>query len=174
MTLVRAARRGPLAYVKGAPLEMLALCARIRWNGGARRYRRGAARRLAEHDRLAAEGLRLLAVAVRALPPPSGKRAAAQVERDLTLLGVLALWDPPRPEVAEAIGLCRRAGIRVVMVTGDGGLTASAIARQIGLDVDKVVTGSELERTSRESCARWPASRACSSRALLRRTSSRS
>jgi calcium-translocating P-type ATPase len=153
MTLVRERGDGELAaYVKGAPLEMLALCARIRWNGEDEALDETKRRAvIAEHDRLAAEGLRLLAVAVRALPADRGSAPTAQVERDLTLLGVLALWDPPRPDVAEAIQLCRRAGIRVVMVTGDGGLTASAIARQIGLDVSKVVTGSELERTSRES-----------------------
>ena len=78
------------------------------------------------------------------------------MERDLTFLGLVALWDPPRPEVEEAMTLCRRAGIRVVMITGDYGLTAQAIARQIGLPVDKVVTGEEVERLPRRrAAARW-------------------
>jgi len=55
------------------------------------------------------------------------------VERELTLLGLIAMEDPPRPEVPSAIAACRRAGVRVVMVTGDHGLTAAAIGREIGL-----------------------------------------
>jgi magnesium-transporting ATPase (P-type) len=141
--------------VKGAPRETLALCETIRWHGGpvplTDRLRRAI---LADHDRLAVEGLRVLAVAVRRLPGDLVGAAAGAVERELTFLGLIALWDPPRPEVAEAIVLCGRAGIRVVMITGDYGLTAQAIARQIGLPVEKVVTGEEVERLSPEALRR--------------------
>jgi len=137
---------GLVAYVKGAPRETISLCASVRLGGMdaplADPIRRGL---LAEHDRLAAEGLRILAVASRPLSEPVEDATAAMIERDLTLLGLVALWDPPRPEVPDAIALCRRAGIRVVMVTGDYGLTASAIAARIGLAVRKVVTGAELD-----------------------------
>ncbi|HEU5393176.1 MAG TPA: cation-transporting P-type ATPase, partial [Candidatus Methylomirabilis sp.] len=152
MTLVRAADGGVTAYVKGAPKETLALCATIRWDGRAVALtdeRRRAI--LADHDRLAAEGLRILAVAVRSLPDGLIGKPAAAVERELTFLGLVALWDPVRPEVREAVALCRRAGIRVVMITGDYGLTARAIARQIGLPGEKVVTGEEVERLSPEA-----------------------
>ncbi len=151
MTLVRAASGGVSAYTKGAPRETLGLCEAVRWDG--RTVALTDERRhtiLADHDRLAAEGLRLLAVAVRPLPDGLVGEPAAAVERELTLLGFVALWDPIRPEVPEAVALCRRAGIRVVMVTGDYGLTAQAIARQIGLPVEKVVTGEEVERLSPE------------------------
>ncbi|MEK7373352.1 MAG: HAD-IC family P-type ATPase, partial [candidate division NC10 bacterium] len=158
MTLVRAAEAGGCAYVKGAPRETLALCDTIRWDGrtGALTEER---RRLilGDQDRLAGEGMRILAVAVRPLPDDVLGRPAAAVERALTFLGLVALWDPPRPEVAEAVGLCRRAGIRVIMVTGDYGLTAQAIARRIGLPVTKVVTGEEVERLSAESLRRLSA-----------------
>jgi len=100
---------------------------------------------------MAAEGMRILAVAVRPLAETLIGANATVVERNLTFLGLVALWDPPRPEVGEAVALCRRAGIRVVMVTGDYGLTAQAVARQIGLPVDKVVTGEEIERLSPEA-----------------------
>jgi len=88
--------------------------------------------RLDEGDQVPADGL---------IGAPQGR-----IESGLELLGLIALWDPPRPEVPGAIALCRRAGIRVVMVTGDYGLTAQAIARRIDLPVGKVVTGDEVER----------------------------
>ncbi len=156
MTLVRAvAGGGATAYVKGAPKETLALCDTIRWQGQtialAEEQRRVL---LADHDRLAANGLRILAVAIRRLTDDLVGAGASVVEQRLTFLGLIALWDPPRPEVKGAVALCRRAGIRVVMVTGDYGLTADAIARQVGLPVDKVVTGEELERLAPESLRR--------------------
>ena len=54
-------------------------------------------------------------------------------ERELTLLGLVAMLDPPRPEVADAVARCHRAGIRLIVVTGDHGLTAAAIARRVGI-----------------------------------------
>jgi len=151
MTLVRETPGGRVAYLKGAPRETLALCETVR-RGGATLALTDELRRavLAEHDRLAAEGLRMLAVATRPLPTGLDGPTSA-VERELTLLGIVALWDPPRPEVEGAIAACRSAGIRVVMVTGDYGLTAAAIARQLGLSVAKVVTGDEIERMSADA-----------------------
>jgi calcium-translocating P-type ATPase len=148
MTLVRRATgAGATAYVKGAPKETLALCETIRWEGRMVPLRDDVRRAvLADHDRLAAEGLRILAVARRSLAEGLVGAPASAVERQLTFLGLIALWDPPRPEVKDAVALCRRAGIRVVMVTGDYGLTAQAIGAQIGLPVDKVITGEELDR----------------------------
>ena len=61
------------------------------------------------------------------------RRAASEAERDLCLLGLVALLDPPRPEVADAVARCHAAGIRIIVVTGDHGLTAAAIARRVGI-----------------------------------------
>jgi magnesium-transporting ATPase (P-type) len=99
----------------------------------------------------AARGLRVLAIAHRQLPAGSGvpsKRADA--ERDLCLLGLVAMLDPARPEVPAAIGQVHRAGIRVNVVTGDNGLTAAAIAHQVGIGAPRmqVVTGTELDAMS--------------------------
>jgi calcium-translocating P-type ATPase len=155
MTMVRRTGNADVAYVKGAPKETIALCDRIREGG--RVAPLGEDRRralLADHDRLAADGLRILAVAERALPDRAGLGSTSAVERDLTLLGLVALWDPPRPEVPAAIALCQRAGIRVVVVTGDYGLTAQAIGRKLGLDVDTVVTGDEVERMGGDALRR--------------------
>ncbi len=152
MTLVRAAEPGAIAFVKGAPREMLALSTTIRWQGRTDALTESLRRTMIDaHDRLAADGLRILAVAVRPLAEALIHAGASAVERELIFLGMIALWDPPRPEVSDAIALCRRAGIRVLMVTGDYGLTAQAIGRQIGLQVDKVITGGELDRLTAQA-----------------------
>ncbi|MEV5837634.1 cation-transporting P-type ATPase [Nocardia sp. NPDC052112] len=94
--------------------------------------------------RLAGRGLRVLAVAVR--PVTDLPTSAEDAERDLTLLGLVALEDPPRKGAAAAIAACRRAGIQVAMITGDHPETARAIAREVGLsgpDIG-VLTGHEL------------------------------
>jgi len=102
-------------------------------------------------ERMAADGLRVLAVAVRRwreLPEPLDP---ASVERDLSLLGFVGLMDPPRDEAREAIALCRAAGIVPVMITGDHALTARAVARRLGIvdgDGAAVITGPELAALS--------------------------
>lgn len=94
-------------------------------------------------QRLAGRGLRVIAVATRTLTdvPPTPDEA----ERDLTLLGLVALEDPPRPGAAAALAACRRAGIKVAMITGDHPETALAIAREVGLTGEgMVLTGHDL------------------------------
>jgi magnesium-transporting ATPase (P-type) len=152
MTLVRATEGGPVAYVKGAPKETLRLCETIAWDGETISLTEDrAAAIVADHDRMAGEGLRLLAVARRPISPHLAGGSTGNVERELTLLGIIAIWDPPRPAVDEAMTLCRRAGIRIVIVTGDYGLTAQAIAGHIGPPVHKVVTGEEFDRLHPEA-----------------------
>jgi len=116
--------------LKGAPDSVLPLCATAA----------GAAEAAAG---LAARGLRVLAVAQRRCPMPTD---AEDAERDLQLLGLVGLEDPPRPGVTEALVACRRAGIRVAMITGDSGATGAAIAREVGLwqDDSVVVEGQDL------------------------------
>ena len=102
-------------------------------------------------ERYAETGLRVLAVARRDLPAAHelpGTREAA--EQELVLLGLVALFDPPRPEVAEAVARCHDAGIRIIVMTGDYGPTAVEIARRIGIAPSgaKVITGAELELMS--------------------------
>ena len=95
--------------------------------------------------RLAGRGLRVIAVATRAVTARA-PTTAEEAERNLTLLGLIALEDPPRPGAAAALAACRRAGISVAMITGDHPDTALAIAREIGLSAsnDRVLTGHEL------------------------------
>jgi Ca2+-transporting ATPase len=139
-----------VAVCKGALEGVLDRCRRV-WHDGAQEPLDDDRRRsfLDAHDRLADDGMRVLAVAFRGLggdDPPAG-----ELEDDLTLLGLVGLIDPPRPQAAPAIATCRRAGIRPLMITGDHPRTARAIARRIGLDDDgEVLTGVELGRLSGE------------------------
>ncbi|MFE7896881.1 cation-translocating P-type ATPase [Streptomyces sp. NPDC057424] len=135
------------AYVKGAPQELLARCTRIDRSGERlplTEELRAAV--IAANDELASQGLRVLAAARR---PVSGPRPAqGEVESELTLLGLVGMLDPPRPEVSEAVAACRRARIRIVMVTGDHQLTAEAVARRVGIvsrPQPTVVTGARLD-----------------------------
>jgi calcium-translocating P-type ATPase len=135
MTTVHAAPDGLIAFVKGAPAVVLERCALP----DAER-----ARALAAADRLAREPLRVLAVAARRVPSAEGEPDT--IERDLQLLGLVGMHDPPRPEVPEAIARCRAAGIRVVMVTGDNAVTARAVADLVGLGAgSQVLDGPELD-----------------------------
>ncbi|MGY2061497.1 HAD-IC family P-type ATPase, partial [Nocardia gipuzkoensis] len=101
----------------------------------------------------AAEGFRMLAIADRRLDPGEPlPRDARAVESGLTLLGLVAIADPPRPEVPDAVARCRTAGIRIIVITGDHGLTATAIARRVGIvhGDPVIVTGPELDRLSED------------------------
>ncbi|MFF4104609.1 cation-translocating P-type ATPase [Streptomyces sp. NPDC001903] len=127
----------PRVIVKGAPEAVLALLAEGEPTGEAQQAA----------DALAADGMRVLAVAVRELPPgtdaaPSRRQDA---ERDLHLLGLVGLYDPPRPEVAAAVRRCHEAGLTVHIVTGDNGATAAAVARAVGIGTPhlQVVAQSE-------------------------------
>jgi P-type Ca2+ transporter type 2C len=122
MTTVHDTPAGRVAYVKGAPALVVARSALAE---------EARTRALAAADDLARDGLRVLAVARRLVDP--GATVSEAIEAELELLGLIGMQDPPRPEVIAAVRSCRDAGIRVVMVTGDHGITAEAIARRIGL-----------------------------------------
>jgi calcium-translocating P-type ATPase len=96
-------------------------------------------------DAMTSRGLRVLAVAARAWTGPPPDRDAAEGP-GLELLGLVGLLDPPRPEVPAAVAACHASGIRVHVVTGDNGRTASEIARRVGIRADRVVDGDSLDR----------------------------
>ena len=133
------------AFVKGAPKEVLDLCSRCELDGQA--VGMSAALRdgiMEANDQYARDGLRVLALARRDLPGRLPVYDAETVEQDLTFIGLAAMIDPPRPEVAEAVKKCHHAGIHIVMITGDYGLTAESIARRIGIIKGKnpqIITG---------------------------------
>ncbi|MCX6078339.1 MAG: cation-translocating P-type ATPase [Chloroflexi bacterium] len=97
-------------------------------------------------EKLATRGMRVLGLAFRALDQIP---ASAEIEQDLTFIGLFAMIDPPRAEVKDAVALTKSAGIRTVMITGDHPLTAVEIARQLGISENgQVLTGAEIERMS--------------------------
>ncbi len=139
---------------KGAPDVLLGRCAFVRTPSGAvpldARSRERIAKAAAE---MAESGLRVLAAACRVLP--SGEALTEQSESGLCFVGMAGMLDPPRPEVKKAVQVCRRAGIRTVMITGDHKLTAKAIAGQVGIyrSGDKVLTGAELDKMDEKALA---------------------
>lgn len=131
--------------VKGAPEQILSMCTEQRSLTGAAEPLDGAYWQ-EKAGAIAAKGQRVLAFAVRSVPPGHTVLEFSDVTDKLILIGLVGLIDPPRPEAVEAIAECRGAGIRVKMITGDHHGTAAAIGRQIGLqNPDRVLTGADLD-----------------------------
>ena len=141
-----------IAFTKGAIDGLLSISSHV-WVEGKRLAldEEWKSRIMASHDKMAGNGMRVLGVGLRAWNLPPDETAEKALERDLTLLGLFGMIDPPRPEVREAVLNCHTAGIRTAMITGDHPLTARHIARQIGIsDNDRFLTGQEIERMSVE------------------------
>jgi Ca2+-transporting ATPase len=139
-----------IAFIKGAPREVLQLCTHIRIQSEILPLDDSWRRRImAANDDYARNALRVLALAYHGLPQRVGSYTLERVEANLVFLGLTAMMDPPRPEVTEAISTCRKAGVRMVMITGDYGLTAESLARRIGMLTEPnptILTGAELEQ----------------------------
>ncbi|MGE3537514.1 MAG: cation-translocating P-type ATPase [Candidatus Tectimicrobiota bacterium] len=146
---------GRLIYVKGAPREVLHGCCRWLRDGQEVPLTPDLVQQImAANDAAARRGLRVLAVAQRLLHEEPPHWSAEAVECELTFLGLCAMMDPPRPEVAEAVARCHRAGIRIIMMTGDYGLTAESIARRIGIirgAQPRLLTGADLNSMDEQS-----------------------
>ena len=128
-----------LAIVKGAFDGIAPLCTA----GDTERARQ-------VNDEMSRKALRVLAVAVREIYALPEVLAPETLEQDLTFLGLVGMIDPPREEARDAVAVCREAGIRPVMITGDHVVTASAIAKNLGIlqDGDRAITGAELDAMS--------------------------
>lgn len=153
----RPAGKGYLVCTKGAPDVILEMATKIYEGGGVKTLTRERKEELRGIiAAMAGRALRVLAVAGRLLPEFSGREEDDVLEKELVLIGFLGMLDPPRPEVPAAIECCRRAGIRVIMVTGDHPETAAAIARQIGLlpPAGRVLTGDQLDGISQKELER--------------------
>jgi Ca2+-transporting ATPase len=97
-------------------------------------------------DELSRQALRVLAVAYKEIDKVPGEPTSEELENGLTFMGLVGMIDPPRPEAREAVAVCRQAGIKPVMITGDHVVTASAIARELGIleEGDQALTGTDL------------------------------
>lgn len=137
--------------IKGAPDVLLARCTSVEQNGEVLPLTDEIRSAIVDQNRdFSSQGLRVLAFAKKVLS--ENRPLTLEDENDLIFTGLIAMMDPPRVESAPAVADCRRAGIRPVMITGDHKITASAIAREIGIlqDGDRAVEGSELEKMTDE------------------------
>ena len=149
MSTVHKTDKGYIQYTKGAPDEVLKNCTHM--------FKEGGIRIMTESDRLeilrrnkemADQALRVLLAAYREYNELPADTSPAGLEHDLIYIGMTGMIDPVRPEVKDAIGLCRTAGIRPVMITGDHRDTAVAIAKELGIlgEGQQALTGSELSK----------------------------
>jgi calcium-translocating P-type ATPase len=121
-------------HTKGAPESVLPRCISVLANGEQRPLDQAERERVTRQvESFASQGLRVLALARRSLPSGAKPPDRDEAERDLCFLGLITMLDPPRAEVIEAVARCHRAGIRIVLITGDHPLTAAAIAHQVGI-----------------------------------------
>jgi magnesium-transporting ATPase (P-type) len=138
-----------LACVKGAPKEVLLLCTHILRDGQCVTMDDATRTEiLRTNDQFAMSALRVLALAQREIPMQVGSFTAENIEQKLTFLGLAGMMDPPREEVALAVQRLHTSGIKIVMITGDYGLTAESVARRVGMLTTKspqIITGAELD-----------------------------
>ncbi len=148
MTTLHRSEDGVVAYTKGAPEQLLDHCDHVLTGEGLHPLDPAVVH--AQAEALAGEGYRVLAFACRSLPQVPEVPAPEGVETNLTFLGLVALLDPPRPEVRNAVAFCQSAGITPVMITGDHPATAKAMAVRLGIirRHDHVMDGARLARIS--------------------------
>lgn len=145
MTTVNMINGKPVAIVKGAFDVMAKRCVAGDID---------AARKV--NDEMGAQALRVLAVGYKELKEVPEQPSSENLETGLTFIGLVGMIDPPRPEAKAAVAVCRKAGIKPVMITGDHVVTASAIARELGIleEGDKALTGAELDAMTDEELDR--------------------
>jgi len=157
MTTVHESGGKWISVTKGAPDILFERCTRCLDGTGQVSFdnRRKSEARL-KNGEMAAEALRVVAVAFREWEEEPLFFTAEELEKDLTFAGMAGMMDPPRPEAKEAVEICRKAGIRPVMITGDHALTAQAIAAELGIyrKGDHILTGQELEQMEEEELAK--------------------
>lgn len=152
MSTIHRTNDGLISFTKGAPNEVLALCTHVMMHDQVVELdNETRINIMAANDRFARDARRVLAVATKWVGTNFGNFSATNVENNLTFLGLVAMMDPPRPEVEEAIKICHDAKIRIIMITGDYGLTAASLARRVGIlktNNPRILTGSELDSLS--------------------------
>ncbi len=157
MTTVHKYNSALIGYVKGAPRSILNVSSKILAHGGAEPLTRRWLAKIEENIRRFGEsGLRVVALAYGTLDKRM-EITPANAERDLTLIGLAGLKDPPRSEVKDAVTTAKQAGIKIVMITGDYGPTAKAVAREVGIierDDCSIIRGPDLDKMSDDDALR--------------------
>jgi Ca2+-transporting ATPase len=155
MTTIHTSAGRKIAYMKGAPEMVLERCSKIVIDGKVQPFtKESQIRHFKVTEALALEALRNLAFAYKDLPT-GDEEFKEEMEENFVFVGIMSMIDPPRPEVKDAIAICKKAGIRVVMITGDHKLTAIAVGKELKLIDEKdmesqVLTGQELEQMTNE------------------------
>lgn len=157
MSVIVTHQGGKMALVKGAPDMLLERCSYILWEGKVVPFTGTFRQRVqAANEKMARGALRVLGMAYRELRPHEGANNEEGVESQLIFVGLTGMIDPPRREARDAINVCRKAGIKTVMITGDHGLTAEAIASDLGIlpRGSSAMSGQHLEGLSDEELER--------------------
>jgi len=152
MSTVHKTEKGVRAFIKGAPEVLLERAGAMLLDGKPRPIDPQSRQMVLDQNRaFASKSYRVLALGARELPEPADT-LAEEMESGLTFIGLVAILDPPRPEVKESISRCHEAGMHVIMITGDQKDTGRAVARELGiLDHDGgILTGAELEKMPEE------------------------
>ncbi len=149
--LAREGEGGLISFTKGAVDVLLENSVDIRTSEGLKPVDKKEILKI--NERMAADGLRVLGIAMRKWATLPDDISPENIETGLTILGLVGMVDPPREEVKEAVALCKTAGIKPVMITGDHPITAKAIAKRLGIiedDARTIITGRELDKLSME------------------------
>jgi Ca2+-transporting ATPase len=158
MTTIHTTQGKKVAYMKGAPEIVLERCSKIFLDGKVQSLTKELrVRHYKVTEAMALQALRNLGFAYKELDD-AAEQLDEQIEQDFIFVGIVGMIDPPRPEVKDAIAICKKAGIRVVMITGDHKLTATAVAKELNLigetgEDGQVLTGQELEAMTDEQLA---------------------
>ena len=153
MTTVNEVNGKYLVYTKGGVDELLRNCRAYLQNGEIKEDLENYAKVIREHNEgMAKEALRVLACAYKEIDHKPSKEEMQKIESDLIFVGMVGMIDPPREEAKKAVEKCKTAGIKTVMITGDHKITATAIAKKLGIleNEDEALTGLELEKMSDE------------------------
>lgn len=157
MTTINKAEDRYMVMTKGAPDVLLSRCKYILTDGQIKPLTAELKERIADaNSAMAKKALRVLAMAYKEADQPPKEPSAEILEQNLIFSGLVGMIDPPRPEVKKAVEVCRGAGIRPIMITGDHRDTAAAIAKELKIifDESEVITGSELDKISDEAFAK--------------------
>lgn len=142
-------------FVKGAAEQVLELCTNVETIKGEKKLTKLQLQEIERQNQtLASQAMRVIALAYRELPAKTPALNQNTLEKDLTFLGFAGIIDPARPEAKEAVALCKEAGIRVIMITGDNPLTAHAIASELGIqNSSEVISGLQIDELSDDELA---------------------